>query len=75
MPNIIYHRYQLEQSNFVFRDVRWYFSFLSKANSEDPDQTPRSVASCLGMQCLSMSHKKGRYAYKDKKGTIQTSGL
>ena len=28
------------------------------ANSEDPDQTPRSVASDLGLHCLSMSHKK-----------------
>ena len=26
--------------------------------SEDPDQSPLSVASGLGMRCLSMSHKK-----------------
>ena len=26
------------------------------ANSEDPDQTPRSVASDLGLHCLPMSH-------------------
>ena len=27
------------------------------ANSEDPDQTPRSVASDLGQHCLHMSQK------------------
>ena len=30
MPNGIFHRYQLEQSIFVLRDVKWYFSFLFK---------------------------------------------
>ena len=30
MPNGISHRYQLEQSVSVLRDVRWYFSFLFK---------------------------------------------
>ena len=41
------------------------FSFLIKlknnillANSGDPDQTPHSVGSDLGLHCLSMSHKK-----------------
>ena len=29
-PNGISHCYQLEQSIFVLRDVRWYFSFLFK---------------------------------------------
>ena len=29
-----------------------------QANSGDPDQTPHSVASDVGMHCLSMSHKK-----------------
>ena len=29
-----------------------------KANSEDPDQTPGSAASDLGLHCLPMSHKK-----------------
>ena len=29
-----------------------------QANSGDPDQTPHSVASDLGLHCLSMSHKK-----------------
>ena len=28
------------------------------ANSGDPDQTPRSAASDLGLHCLPMSHKK-----------------
>ena len=28
------------------------------ANSGDPDQTPCSAASDLGLQCLSMSHKR-----------------
>ena len=27
------------------------------ANSEDPDQTPRSAASDLGLHCLPMSQK------------------
>ena len=30
-----------------------------QANSEDPDQTPHSVASDLGLHYLTMSHKKG----------------
>ena len=29
-----------------------------QANSGDPDQTPHSVASHLGLHCLPMSHKK-----------------
>ena len=29
-----------------------------KQKSEDPDQTPRSAASDLGLHCLPMSHKK-----------------
>ena len=29
---------------------------LLHANSADPDQTPRSVASDLGLHCLLMSH-------------------
>ena len=29
-----------------------------QANSGDPDQTPHSVASDLGLHSLSMSHKK-----------------
>ena len=43
---------------------QFYFEqiFLS-ANSEDPDQTPRSAASNLGLHCLPMSQKMGRQAY------------
>ena len=29
-----------------------------QANSGDPNQTPHSVASDLGLHCLPMSHKK-----------------
>ena len=29
-----------------------------QANCGDPDQTPHSVASDLGLHCLPMSHKK-----------------
>ena len=29
-----------------------------QANSGDPDETPHSVASDLGLHCLPMSHKK-----------------
>ena len=41
-----------------------FFDFIqtiiefSVANSGDPDQTPRSVASDLGLHCLPLSHKK-----------------
>ena len=42
-----------------------HFSFLLKfeynflyANSRDPDQTPRSAVSDLGLHCFSMYHKK-----------------
>ena len=65
MPNGISHRYQLEQSISVLRDVRWYFIIFiqilienNARNSGDPDQTPRSVASDLGLHYLPMSHKK-----------------
>ena len=44
----------------------WVFFFIfvrifiddSVRNSGDPDQTPRSVASDLGLQCLTMSPNK-----------------
>ena len=61
----IFRYYQLDQSISILRDVGWYLSFLFKflerilqANSGEPDQTPCSAASCLGLHCLSMSHKK-----------------
>ena len=64
MPNGISLFYQLEQSISVLRDAGQYFHFNStfqyynlSANSGDPDQTPHSVLSDLGLHCLPMSHK------------------
>ena len=34
---------------------------LTVTNSDDPDQTLHYVASDLGLQCLSMPHKKDLY--------------
>ena len=36
--------------------------YISKANNVDPDQTPRSVTSDLGLHCLSNSLFMGRLA-------------
>ena len=41
--------------------VFFFFKFNKNvlcANSGDPDQTPHSAASDLGLHCLHMSHKK-----------------
>ena len=38
-----------------------------QANSGDPDQTPHSLASDLGLDCLSVSHKKDVRHIKVKK--------
>ena len=35
-----------------------FFIFIKKANIGDPNQTPHSVVSDLGLNCLPMSHKK-----------------
>ena len=43
------------------------------ANSGDPDQTPHSVASDLGMRCLSMSLKKNARHLWVKKAIILLS--
>ena len=49
----------MEDSNFDFRYIR--LCYLEKqmveliGNSGDPDQTPRSVASDLGLHCLSVT--------------------
>ena len=60
------HRfYQLDESIFNFGGVWCTFSFFffllelifRLANSEDPDQTPRSAASDLGLHYLPMSQK------------------
>ena len=71
MPKGISHRYQLEQSISVLRDVGWYFfKFLLKfqynilqANSGDPDQTPHYAASGPNLHNLLTSHKNGGYVY------------
>ena len=45
-----------------------------QANSGDPDQTPHSVASDLGLHCLPMSHKKdARHMLVKKKAIILQS--
>ena len=65
MPNGISHRYQLEQSISVLRDVSGIYNFyesfnrkIMQANSGDPDQRSHSVASDLGLHYFAMSHKK-----------------
>ena len=60
MPNGISHPYHLDESISVLRVVGWYFSFLFNFFKKyaDPDQTPHSAASDLGLHCLPMSHKK-----------------
>ena len=64
LPNGPIHPYQLDESISNFRGVRSTFSFLFYfdlkfllANREDPDQTPHSAASDLGLHCLPMSQK------------------
>ena len=59
LPSGLSHPYQLDESISNFRCVWCTFSFLFYlrkifllANSEDPDQTPHSVASDLGLHCL-----------------------
>ena len=55
----------MDQNIFVIRDPWWYFSLCANLNrtfckeTVDPDQTPRSAASDLGLYCLHISHKKG----------------
>ena len=64
MTNGLFRPYQLDESVFNFRGVWCIFSVLfyfwkkfMLANSGDPDQTVRSVASDLGLHCLPMSQK------------------
>ena len=64
LPSGPVHHYHLDESIFNIRGVWCSFSFLFcfkkiflLANSEDPDQTPRSVASDLGLHCLPMLQK------------------
>ena len=66
MPNGFFHTSQWDQSISVTWVVGWYFSFLFNSNRifykqtalGDPDQTPHSAASNLGMHCLPISHKQ-----------------
>ena len=63
-PHGFLHPYQLDGPvHFRFKACLVVFFFILKSNillaiSEDPDQTPRSAASNLGLHCLSMFHKK-----------------
>ena len=72
LPSGPVYPYQLDESICKIRDVLCSFSFLFYfeyilllANSEDPDQTPRSAASDLGQHCLPMA----------KNGTLGLYGL
>ena len=63
MPNWFSHPYQLDEFQFQIRGVLGcIFQILIEqfnllANVGDPNQTPDSVASDLGLHCLPMSHK------------------
>ena len=70
VTNCLSHPYLLDESNFIFRDIRCDFLFLFhfsmkflQANRIAPDGTLRFAASQLGLFCLSMFHKKGHNAY------------
>ena len=65
MMNGFFRHYHLGESTFIFRGIRSDFDFsfhfsmkLLLANRIDPDGTPHSAASHLGLFCLPMSHKK-----------------
>ena len=65
LTNGFSHHYRLDESTFIFRDVRSDFYVLSNfsmkilcANRIAPDGTPQNAASHLGLYCLPMSHKK-----------------
>ena len=61
MPNGISHCCQLDQSISILRVVGWQFYFYSIFDGtlcKQTDQTPRFVASDLGLRCLHISHKK-----------------
>ena len=63
MPSGLFYLNSLDQSIFSLRVV-WSVLIITmffempivNANNVDPDQTPRSVASDLGLRCLPMSH-------------------
>ena len=63
MPSRLSYLSSLDEPISIIRNV--WLVFLSlffiyipvlNANSVDPDQTPRSAASDLGLHCLPMSH-------------------
>ena len=65
MTNRVSHPYHLDESSFIYRGTRSYFSFLflfsmkiNIANRIGPDGTPPFAASHLGLFYLPMSHKK-----------------
>ena len=47
---------------YIFICLSYLLSKFMYANSDDPDQTPRSAASDLGLHCLPMTQKLGRLA-------------
>ena len=63
MPSGLFYLSSLDKSISYIRGV-WLVLLLScfveiseiNANRVDPDQTPRSAASDLGLHCLSVSH-------------------
>ena len=63
MPNELFYKHSLDRSISNIRGV-WLVLILPcfieihvfKANSADPDQTPRSAASDLSLHCLQLSH-------------------
>ena len=56
LPSGPVHPYQLGCLVFLFIFILFWIAIML-ANSEDPDQTPRSAASDLDLHCLPMSHK------------------
>ena len=65
MTNVLSHSYHLDESLFIFRDIKsnffilFHFSMKIKiVNRVVPDGTPCFAASYLGLFCLPMSHKK-----------------
>ena len=62
MPSGLFYHNSLDRSISYIRDVWLVFTaivfcrnFLTHVKSIDPDQTPRSTASDLGLHCLPMS--------------------
>ena len=68
MTNGFTHPYHLGKSTFILGTSGAFFiffllsqvsmKFISVANIIDPDLTPRSAASHLGLYCLPMLHKR-----------------